>query len=71
MHSVDTLDVARKEGMNQVQIQYQDSMGNWITQQVVDNIQPHIIQCMKQASFNSSGKRVRAIDSSGRVIDIL
>jgi len=26
---------------------------------------------MKQVSFNSSGKRVRAIDSSGRVIDIL
>ena len=57
--------------MNQVQIQYQDSMGNWITQQVVDNIQPYIIQCMKQVSFSSSGKRVRAIDSSGRVIDIL
>ena len=57
--------------MNQVQIQYQDSMGNWITQQVVDNIQSYIIQCMKQVSFNSSGKRVRAIDSSGRVIDIL
>ena len=57
--------------MNQVQIQYQDSMGNWITQQVVDNIQPYIIQCMKQVSFNSSSKRVRAIDSSGRVIDIL
>jgi len=57
--------------MNQVQIQYQDSMGNWITQQVVDNIQPYIIQCMKQVSFNSSGKRVRAIDSSGCVIDIL
>ena len=57
--------------MNQVQIQYQDSMSNWITQQVVDNIQPYIIQCMKQVSFNSSGKRVRAIDSSGRVIDIL
>lgn len=57
--------------MNQVQIQYQDTMGNWITQQVVDNIQSYIIQCMKQVSFNSSGKRVRAIDSSGRVIDIL
>jgi hypothetical protein len=57
--------------MNQVQIQYQDTMGNWITQQVVDNIQPYIIQCMEQVRFNSSGKRVRAIDSSGRVIDIL
>jgi hypothetical protein len=57
--------------MDQVQIQYQDIMGNWITQQVVNNIQPYIIQCMQQVSSTSSGKRVRAVDSSGRVIDIL
>ena len=57
--------------MDQVQIQYQDNMGNWITQQVVNNIQPYIIQCMQQVSSTSSGKRVRAVDSSGRVIDIL
>lgn len=57
--------------MSDIQIQYQDSMGNWITQQLVSNIPTYILQAMNDVSYSTSAKRVRAVDSNGRIVDIL
>lgn len=52
-------------------IQYQDISGNWITCSSVPNTSPNVIQGMQQASSLYEGKRIRAVDADGRVLDIL
>lgn len=54
-----------------VQIQVQDTSGNWRTFNIVPNVPAIIQQAMKSLSSNHAGKRIRAIDMSGNIIDIL
>jgi len=57
--------------MNWITIQFQDVSGNWrgITQ--TQNIPAMILSEMKSVQSNYPNSRVRAVDSSGRIVDIL
>ena len=52
-------------------IQYQDVLGNWITSITVPNEPPVILSGMKGVAVLYPGKRVRAVDQDGKLIDIL
>jgi len=54
-----------------VQIQAQENTGNWATFSQVENNPQRILMEMKQLAQNYSGARVRAIDSNGRIVDML
>ena len=55
----------------QVQVQYQNKTGNWTTVMVVQNLSPNILNAMQSVARVNPGCRVRAVDSAGRVVDIL
>ncbi|MGQ3675816.1 hypothetical protein ACT6QH_10010 [Xanthobacter sp. TB0139] len=57
--------------MDQVQVQYLNKTGNWTTVMMVQNLTPNIQVAMQQTARNHPGCRVRAVDMSGRVVDIL
>ena len=54
-----------------IAIQYQDVLGNWITSVTVPNEPPVILSGMKSVAVLYPGKRVRAVDQDGKLIDIL
>jgi hypothetical protein len=54
-----------------IEVQLQDDSGNWRTFSVTQNIPPMIIAAEKQLASQFPGKRVRAVDSNGRLVDIL
>ena len=54
-----------------VAIQYQDALGNWIISMTVPNEPPVILSGMKSVALLYPGKRVRAVDQDGKLIDIL
>jgi hypothetical protein len=54
-----------------VAIQYQDAMGNWITSVTVPNQPPVILNGMKSVAVLFPGKRIRAVDQGGKLIDML
>jgi len=54
-----------------VAIQYQDALGNWITGMTVPNEPPVILSGMKSVAILYQGRRVRAIDQDGKLIDML
>ena len=56
---------------NNVELQIQDSIGNWRTCHVTQNNSQLIISGMHQLSNQFPGQRVRAVDSNGRIVDIL
>lgn len=63
------------ENMNEVEvdminIQYQNQTGNWTTVMTVYNDSLNIINAMNQTQ-KSYNARVRAVDMSGRLVDIL
>lgn len=57
--------------MDYVQIQAQDISGNWRTYQNVLNQPQRIFAAMKEVQRMFPNFRIRAIDTNGRVIDIL
>lgn len=57
--------------MDFVNIQAQDETGNWRTYSLTQNNSQLIIQAMKQLQWQFPNARIRAVDNSGRVIDIL
>jgi hypothetical protein len=57
--------------MNDVQIQAQDTTGNWRTYLIVANQSQRILSEMKSLQSRYPDYRIRAIDSDGRIIDIL
>lgn len=57
--------------MDQVNIQYQNKTGSWATVMVVQNLSPNIVNAMRSVAQANPGCRVRAVDQSGRVVDIL
>ena len=52
-------------------IEYQDPLGNWITALTVPNQSALILSGMKSVAVLYPGKRVRAVDQDGKLIDIL
>ena len=54
-----------------IAIQYQDALGNWITAVTVPNQSPLILSGMRSVAVLYPGKRVRAVDQDGKLIDIL
>ena len=54
-----------------VEIQAQDGTGNWRTYSYALNNPQRIINEMRQLSNNYPNARVRAVDSNGRIVDIL
>ncbi|WP_454918264.1 hypothetical protein [Xanthobacter sediminis] len=57
--------------LEQVQIQYQSKTGNWTTVMMVQNLPENIAAGLRSAARANSGCRVRAVDSRGRVVDLL
>ena len=57
--------------MNQVQIQLQDTSGNWRTYHVTLNNSQMILSEMTQLANQFPGQRVRAVDMNGKIVDIL
>ena len=57
--------------MDQVQIQLQDTTGNWRTYHVTQNNSQRILSEMQQLSSRFPDQRVRAVDMNGRIVDIL
>jgi hypothetical protein len=56
---------------NDAAIEYQDATGKWITVITLPNQPPLILNGMKSVALLYPGKRVRAVDQDGRLIDIL
>lgn len=54
-----------------IEIQAQDYTGNWRTYHITRNIPAMIISGMKQLASQYPGQRVRAVDTNGRIVDIL
>jgi len=54
-----------------IALQYQDPLGNWMTVVTVPNQSPLILSGMKSVAVLCPGKRVRAVDQDGKLIDIL
>lgn len=54
-----------------VQIQLQDTTGNWRTFGVTQNISAMILNEMRNLSSRFPTQRVRAVDMNGRIVDIL
>jgi hypothetical protein len=56
---------------NNAAIEYQDPLGNWMTVVTVPNQPPLILNGMRSVAVLYPGKRVRAVDQDGKLIDIL
>jgi hypothetical protein len=54
-----------------INIQLQDNTGNWRTYNTTLNNSQMILNEMKSLSLRFPGSRIRAVDDSGRVVDIL
>jgi hypothetical protein len=57
--------------MNQVQIQLQDTTGNWRTYHITLNNSQMILSEMRQLASHFPNQRVRAVDMDGKIVDIL
>lgn len=57
--------------MEFISIQLQDQSGNWRTYSLTQNSSLLIIQSMKNLKDQFPDCRVRAVDSDGRLVDIL
>ena len=57
--------------MDRVEIQAQDTTGNWRTYHVTDSNSQRILSEMKSLQERYSNYRVRAVDQNGRIVDIL
>lgn len=54
-----------------VHIQYQLGTGTWVTINSARNDAQYIAHAMRQAQTMMPGRRIRAIDQSGRLVDLL
>jgi hypothetical protein len=57
--------------MDRVEIQAQDTTGNWRTYHVTMNNPQRIVSEMRLIQSRYPNYRVRAVDQNGRVVDIL
>jgi len=54
-----------------IEVQMQDSSGNWRTYNLVPNIPVQIRSTMEQLRWQFPDSRIRAVDERGSVVDIL
>lgn len=52
-------------------IQAQDHSGNWVTMSTTINGSTYVLTAMRHTRERTGSQRVRAVDSKGRVLDIL
>ena len=57
--------------MDNVEIQLQDTTGNWRMYGITINNSQMIVANMRQLAEQFPGQRVRAVDMNGRIVDIL
>jgi hypothetical protein len=57
--------------MDMIEIQVQDTTGNWRTYSVTQNISALVINAMKSLKGRFPDQRVRAVDGSGRLVDLI
>jgi hypothetical protein len=57
--------------MDMIEIQVQDTTGNWRTYSVTQNISAPIVTAMRSLKDQFPEQRVRAIDRSGRLVDLI
>lgn len=57
--------------MDTVEIQLLDQTGNWRTYGITPNQSPLIVEAMRQLQWQFPEARVRAIDSNGRIVNIM
>lgn len=57
--------------MDTVEIQLLDQTGNWRTYGTTPNQSPLIVEAMRQLQWQFPEARVRAIDSNGRIVNIM
>lgn len=57
--------------MDRVEIQAQDTTGNWRTYHVTNFNSQRILSEMKSLQDRYPNYRIRAIDQSGKIVDIL
>ena len=60
-----------KVDFGMIEVQLQDDTGNWRTGHVTKNIPAMIIVAMRQLASQYPGKRIRAVTTDGRIVDIL
>lgn len=57
--------------MDNIEIQLQDITGNWRMYGITINNSQMIVASMRQLAEQFPNQRVRAVDSNGRIVDIL
>lgn len=57
--------------MDRIEIQAQDTTGNWRTYHTTSNNTQRILSEMKTLQSRLPNFRIRAVDANGRVVDIL
>ncbi len=57
--------------MDMIEIQVQDTTGNWRTYSITQNISAMIVMAMRSMKDQFPDKRVRAIDGNGRLVDMM
>lgn len=61
----------KEVSFDNIELQIQDDTGNWRTCHVTLNESQRIISGMRQLSEQYPHKRIRAVDSNKRIVDIL
>jgi hypothetical protein len=57
--------------MDMIEIQVQDTTGNWRTYSITQNISAMIVMAMRSLKDQFPDQRVRAVDGNGRIVDFL
>jgi hypothetical protein len=57
--------------MDMIEIQVQDTTGNWRTHSITQNVSALITEAMRSLKWQFPDQRVRAIDGNGRMIDVI
>jgi|688.fasta_scaffold821338_2 hypothetical protein len=63
--------ISERDKMDMIEIQLQDTTGNWRTYSITQNISAMIVMAMRSMKDQFPDKRVRAIDGNGGLIDLL
>jgi hypothetical protein len=71
INSVPVSNINNSTAFNNIELQTQDITGNWRTMHVTQNNSQMIISGMRQIASQFPDQRVRAVDSDGRIVDIL
>jgi hypothetical protein len=57
--------------MDMIEIQVQDTTGNWRTYSMTHNVSALIMEAMRSLKWQFPDQRVRAVDENGRVVDFI